>query len=202
MKGTGIALSRPAPAGYVRAYRNPLYDTDDLQAAATAQVRFFQVPVGQLNASAAVKTEADTNLTQAGQLANPQMFDLFGFQFETEPQVVVADQVLVYQRGVFEFSFGTQRIWLQVPLSRIPQGPSQYITAAATTVAATTIQSAVWGSPSVREYYPFVKPDGAPYRIKATETFQCRTFWPSAAITASAVTTLRTFMIGILYIGL
>jgi hypothetical protein len=193
-----VQVSRPAPAGYVRALRNPLYDTDDLQNAATTQVRLFQVPLGQNNASAVRKTEADTNLTQAGQLANPQMFDLHGFQFETVPGALIANLILIYQRGVFEFSFGTQRIWLQVPISRVPQGPS--LQAAGNAAAAAVTLN--WGFPSVREYYPFVQPDGSPYPIKATETFQVRIFWPSLAITSTAVLMIRTFLVGTLYVGL
>ncbi len=193
-----VVVSKPAPAGYVRALRNPLYDTDNILAAATNQLRLFQVPIGQLNASAVRKTEADTNLSQAGQLANPQMFDLHGFQLEVQIGTVVADHILLYTRGVFEFSFGTQRIWLQVPLSRVPQGTSLQGVGS----GAAASPNLANGSPSVREYYPFVQPDGSPYPIKATETFQVRLFWPSGAITLSAVTMVRAYMVGTLYIGL
>lgn len=199
---TGILLSRPAPAGYVRALRNPLYDTDFIQAAATNQMRFYQTPQGQNNLSAAVKTEKDTNLTIGGQLANPQMFDMFGFQFEAQADAARADKLLVYNTGVAEFSFGTTRIWLQQPVTRVPTGPQLVTTAAATTVGATTIQDTIFGSASVKEYLPFVKPNGAPYRIKATETFQMRLFWPSGAVTPSAVTQLRWFIVGLHYVGL
>jgi hypothetical protein len=193
-----VQVSRAAPAGYVRALRNPLYDTDNILAAPTTQIRLYQVPIGQLNASAVRKTEADTNLNQAGQLANPQMFDLHGFQLEVAIGTVIADHILLYTRGVFEFSFGTQRIWLQLPLSRIPQGTAIYGVGSGAAASPNLFN----GAPSVREYYPFVQPDGAPYPIKATETFQVRLFWPSAAISPSAVTLLRCYMIGTLYIGL
>ena len=193
-----VIISKPAPAGYVRALRNPVYDTDDILAAPTNQLRLFQVPIGQLNASAARKTEADTNLTQAGQLANPQMFDLYGFQVEVEPGTIIADHILLYTRGVFEFSFGTQRVWLQVPLSRVPQGPA--LQGIGSGIAAS--ENISNGFPSVKEYYPFVQPDGSPYPIKATETFQARLFWPSGAITLSAVTVMRAYMVGTLYVGL
>jgi len=194
-----VVISKPAPAGYVRALRNPLYDTDNMLAAATTQLRLFQVPIGQLNASAVRKTEADTNLSQAGQLANPQMFDLHGFQLEVAIGTVIADMILLYSRGVFEFSFGTQRIWLQVPMSRVPCGPAVNGIAGGAVVPSPNLFN---GWPSVREYYPFVQPDGSPYPIKATETFQVRLFWPSLAISVSAVTLVRTFLIGTLYIGL
>jgi hypothetical protein len=166
--------------------------------AATNQLRLFQVPLGQLNASAVRKTEADTNLTQAGQLANPQMFDLHGFQLEIGIGTVIADHTQIYSRGVFEFSFGTQRIWLQVPTSRVPQGTALYGVGSGAAASPNLFN----GWPSVREYYPFVQPDGSPYPIKATETFQVRLFWPSGAITVSAVTLVRAYLIGTLYIGL
>lgn len=199
----GIVLSRPAPAGYARALRNPLYDADVLPAGAATQIIFFQRPQGQTNAAATVKTEADTNMTIGGQLAQPQMFDLFGFQFavmgpRAAPSIpVLADFRLVYMEGVFQFTFGAQRKWLELPLDRIPQG-----TSLTTTGATVAVQSAALGWPSVKEFYPFVKPTGKPYRIKAGETFQVKTYWPNAAITCSAATLLKVYLVGIYYIGL
>ena len=206
MAGTaqGIVLSKPAPAGYARALRNPLYDTDVLPNAATTQQIFFQRPQGQANAAGTIKTEADTNLTIGGQLAQPQMFDVFGFQAAcmgprapaTAP--VLADFQLIYMEGVFSFTFGAQRRWLELPIDRIPQGPSLF-----TTGATAAVQSACHGWPSAKEFYAFVKPTGKPYRIKAGETFQVTWRWPNAAITISAATALvRTFIVGIYYIGL
>jgi hypothetical protein len=201
--GTGIALSRPAPAGYVRALRNPLFDREVVLAAPMNQILFFQRQQGQANTAGAIKSAADTNLTLGGQLANPQMFDLFGFQFEMQGPVaapsipVPADFRLVYQQSVFRFSFGTQRTWLEAPLSRVPQGPG--FTSTGAPVAVSTFQN---GWPGVKEYLPFVKPDGAPYRIKATETFQAAVAWPNGAITASAATAVICYLVGILYVGL
>ena len=199
----GIVLSKPAPAGYARALRNPLYDSDVLLAAPTNQQIFFQRPQGQANNAAAVKTEADTNMTIGGQLAQPQMFDVFGFQCAVmgpaaAPSVpVLADFRLVYMEGVFSFTFGAQRRWLEIPIDRIPQGPSLMVNAAAAAVA-----SANHGWPSAKEFYPFVKPTGKPYRIKAGETFQVTWRWPNAPITPAAQTLVRTFIVGIYYIGL
>jgi len=199
----GIVLSRPAPAGYARALRNPLYDTDVQAAGAVGQIIFFQRPQGQTNSAAVVKTEADTNLTIGGQLAQPNMFDLFGMQHEllgpaAAPSVpVLADYRLHYLTGVYQFSFGTQRKWLEVPLTRIPQGPS--LQTGGATVA---VQNVNWGFPSVREFYPFVKPTGKPYRIKAGETFQVKVYWPGGAVTLSAASIVKTYIIGIYYIAL
>jgi len=199
----GIVLSRPAPAGYARALRNPLYDTDVLPAGAINQQIFFQRPQGQANAAGTVKTEADTNLTIGGQLAQPQMFDVFGFQAEVlgpraAPSVpVLADFRLVYLEGVFSFTFGAQRRWLELPMTRIPQGPAMN-----TGGATVAVQNVQWGWSSVKEFYPFVKPTGKPYRIKAGETFQVAFRWPNANITCSAATLVRAYVVGIYYIGL
>jgi hypothetical protein len=199
----GIVLSRPAPAGYARALRNPLYDTDVLPAGAATQQIFFQRPQGQANAAGTVKTEADTNMTIGGQLAQPQMFDVFGFQAaymgpRAAPSVpVLADYRLIYMEGVFVFTFGAQRRWLELPIDRIPQGPSL-----TTTGATVAVQSVSSGLASVKEFYPFVKPTGKPYRIKAGETFQVTWRWPNAAITMSAAALVRCFIVGIYYIGL
>jgi len=207
MAGTaqGIVLSKPAPAGYARALRNPLYDTDVLPppAVTISQQVFFQRPQGQANAAGTIKTEADTNLTIGGQLAQPQMFDVFGFQAavmgpRAAPSIpVLADFRLVYMEGVFSFTFGAQRRWLELPMDRVPQGPSRF-----TTGAPVAVSSAAQGWPSAKEFYAFVKPTGKPYRIKAGETFQVMWRWPNAAIQASVATLVRTFIVGIYYIGL
>jgi len=205
MAGTaqGIVLSKPAPAGYARALRNPLYDTDVLPAGPINQQLFFQRPQGQANAAGTVKTEADTNLTIGGQLAQPQMFDVFGFQSavmgpRAAPSVpVLQDFRSVYLEGVFSFTFGAQRRWLEMPADRIPQGPSLF-----TTGATLAVQSAAQGWPSTKEFYAFVKPTGKPYRIKAGETFQVAWKWPNANITCTAATLVRAFIVGIYYIGL
>ena len=99
-------------------------------AGAVGQVIFFQRPQGQTNSAAVVKTEADTNLTIGGQLAQPNMFDLFGMQYEclgpiAAPSVpVLADFRLLYLAGVYQFTFGTQRKWLApTPKQSEPWGP-------------------------------------------------------------------------------
>ena len=67
---------------------------------------------------------------------------------------------------------------------------------------AVAVQNVNWGFPSVREFYPFVKPTGKPYRIKAGETFQVKVYWPGGAVTLSAASTVKTYIIGIYYIAL
>lgn len=195
----GIVLSRQAPPGLTRAYRQPLYDRDIIAAAAVNQVVLFQRPLGQTNSAAAVKTEMDTNLTMAGQLPFPQFFHLFGFQFEVSQSGVLADFLLIYNTGVFTFTFGTNRKWLEVPMSRVPNGPQIVQN---TALAAAGVYTPQFGVPSSKEFYQFVKPTGKPYAMKAGETFQVKLSWPSGAITLSAATAARSYLVGILYVGL
>lgn len=195
----GVVLSRQAPAGLTRAYRQPLYDRDIIAAAAVNQIILFQRPLGQTNSAAVVKTEQDTNLTMAGQLPFPQFFHLFGFQFEVAQTAVIADMLLIYPTGVFTFTFGTNRKWLEVPMTRVPNGP-QIVQNTALAAAGAYIPQ--FGVPSSKEFYQFVKPTGKPYAIKAGETFQVKLSWPSGAITLGTATAARAYLVGILYVGL
>jgi hypothetical protein len=195
----GVVLSRQAPAGLTRAYRQPIYDRDILPAGPIAQVILFQRPLGQTNSAAVVKTEMDTNLTMAGQLPFPQFFHLFGFQFEVAQTAVIADMLLIYPTGVFTFTFGTNRKWLEVPMTRVPNGP-QIVQNTALAAAGAYVPQ--FGVPSSKEFYQFVKPTGKPYAVKAGETFQVKLSWPTAAITCGTATAVRAYLVGILYVGL
>ena len=79
---SNVTVAKPSPRAALRALKQPLYDTMECPADANAvnNLTFFQAPIGQaLNVTAVLKTVAETNLTQAGQLGVPQEFDLFGF---------------------------------------------------------------------------------------------------------------------------
>jgi len=70
------AKSSPLPSAILRPLQQPLYDTELITAAGTpAIIQFFQRQLGQTTGvGALVKTLAETNLSQPGQLANPLNF--------------------------------------------------------------------------------------------------------------------------------
>lgn len=140
------AYSAPLPSALLRPLQQMLYDTEIIPAAGTPnELVFFQRQLGQTTTFGGVtKTEAETNLQQPGQLANPLEFSVFGFLFEIAPGVVLADFVQVYTASAFIFTYTGNRVYLSIPLTRIPQGVSpEGFAAAATTVAATTINNLV-----------------------------------------------------------
>jgi len=100
------------PSALLRPLQQPLYDTEIIPAAATPnELIFFQRQLGQTTAfTGLVKTEAETNLQQPGQLANPLEFSLFGFLFEVAPAVVLADFNAIYQASAFIFTY-TKKNW-------------------------------------------------------------------------------------------
>jgi len=123
------AYSAPLPSAILRPLQQPLYDTELITDAGTpAIIQFFQRQLGQTTGvGALVKTLAETNLSQPGQLANPLEFSLFGFTFNTAPIpgvnfVTQADFAAIYSDSTFTFLYTGNRVYLQIPLNRIPCG--------------------------------------------------------------------------------
>ena len=134
------AYSQPLPSALLRPLQQPLYDTEVLPSSSVPiEIIFFQRQLGQSMAYAVVtKTEAETNLQQPGQLANPLEFSLFGFLFEVMPDTALVDWVNIYKSSAFIFTYTGNRVYLSIPTTRIPQGmgPEGY---ASTTVGSTTL---------------------------------------------------------------
>src|SRR3990172_811669 len=110
-------VHRGIPAALVRAYKNPLYDTELMRsAAANAEMILFQRPVGQnLSDGTTQKTVLHTNMRSAGQLGTPLSFDLFGFNLRVPKNITTADFQSFFARAVFEFTIGQDTMFLQIP---------------------------------------------------------------------------------------
>jgi hypothetical protein len=181
------AQSMPLPSAILRPLQQPIYDTENLPAgapSAVTEIIFFQRQLGQTTASnALIKTTAETNLQQPGQLANPVEFSLFGFYIEVQPDTTLADFVQVYKQSVFVYTYTGNRVYLQIPLTRMPQGvaPEGFAAAAVggAILAAQNIHNGV-GHPS--SMYKFTIGRSA-LRIRPTESFQAAIRWPSGAPT-------------------
>lgn len=191
------AYSQPLPSALLRPLQQPLYDTEIIPAVGTPiELVFFQRQLGQTTTFGGVtKTEAETNLQQPGQLANPLEFSLFGFLFEVEPATVLADFQNIYAKSAFIFTYTGNRVYLSIPTMRIPQGvsPEGF---AATTVAATTLAEVHNGVGHVSNFYKFTIGRSA-LRIRPTESFQVRVRWPNGAPVITANTRLRVYITGL-----
>jgi len=191
------AFSSPLPSAILRPLQQPLYDTENLPIGAPVgaqEIAFFQRQLGQTMAlvpAGAAKTESETNLTQPGQLPNPQEFSVFGFNMSVPAGVVLADFLAIYLASVFQFLYTGNRIYLQVPANRIPAGVAAEGFAGA--AGGTTIHQGVG---HVSNFYKFTIGRSA-LRIRPTEAFQVRLRWPLGAITITAVTRIQVFILGL-----
>lgn len=203
MQSTGFpanypyAVSSPLPSALLRPLQQPLYDTDVilLGAGAQTQISFFQRSLGQNDATGLVKTAAETNVAQSGQLANPLEFSVFAFNFVVAPAVTQADFNAIFTGSVFTFLYTGNRVYLQVPLNRIPcgVGPEGF---ASTTVGATTLFQVKNGVGHISNNYKFTIGRSA-LRIRPTENFQVQLSWPRGAPVIAANTRLQVFIVGL-----
>lgn len=189
------AYSGPLPSAILRPLQQPLYDTELTTAAGTPNmIQLFQRQLGQTTAAGAlVKTLAETNLSQPGQLANPLEFSVFGFTFNTAPApgtafVTQADWADIYGASVFTFLYTGNRVYLQIPLNRIPQGvkPEGFSGGGPLAGGAQPERTQIGnGVGHISNFYKFTIGRSA-LRIRPTESFQCRLDWPTAAPTIVA----------------
>lgn len=198
------AKSMPLPSAVLRPLQQPLYDTETIAASATTEKIYFQRQLGQSDAASAITTkqEAETNLQQPGQLANPLEFSLFGFLYEVGVGTTLADFKLIYETAVFTFLYTGNRTYLQVPLMRIPQGvsPEGFMAASGYTVG--TDKGCVHnGVGHISNLYKFTVGRSA-LRIRPTESFQCKVRWQAASITVSAAVRTRVYLVGLSWMPL
>jgi len=206
-----ITKERIESRAALRQLKQPLFDTGHiLTGAATIRVNFFQAPQGQpIVAAGALKTEADTNLTQAGQLGRPQEFDLYGFALEliivgNVAETTDTDLGMIYDTGAFEFYFGQQRPWLQVPADQVPNGTGiEGAVACANDGAAVNYLWAHNGEGASDAMYNFTI-GKKPIPVGSLENFSARLDWPGGAITITGAAAIRArcFMKGVLYAAL
>jgi hypothetical protein len=217
-----VVMPNPLPEQKVlRPLRQPIYDTECLPGSggpAIQRVDFFQRPLSQNTASGAIpKSHAETNLTQAGQLPNPNEFSIFGFIVEPTPDIMrglpaagvvtntmtLADFITIYEASVFEFTFTGNRVYLQIRTMQIPSGVGP-TGAMATITGQTTVQASVGmvtnGVPHCRNYYPFNIGKYA-LRIRSSETFGACIRWPQAAVASGLAVPRRIacYIVGIMY---
>lgn len=129
-------------AGVKNRLTYPMYDTVQLAAAGNQTVRFFSVPLGGIIAGAVTKTNAHTNLVQAGRLQKGWTMEITGLSFfvrqtaEGASEFTKADYDTIFNYGFYELQIG-QVEFSTLPLVQIGSAgaETQYfsnITAAAT----------------------------------------------------------------------
>lgn len=201
-KRAGLVVSAQPKAAALRPLKQPLYDTSILPAAGGLAVQFFAIPLGQaMPVTGVLKTLADTNMQQAGQLGTPNMFELYGFKFKYQQSVnVAADFDAIYDTGVFTFNFGQQRPWLQIPLAQIPAGtmPTGANTIDGQAAPGAEIYSLTNGPSNTNSYYNFTIQRKA-ILIGSNEVFGATVTYPLGAAAVTANTRVQVYLVGIFH---
>lgn len=111
------------------------------------------------------------------------------------PGTTIADFQAIYTTSAFIFTYTGNRVYLSIPLQRIPQGvsPEGF---AATTIGATTLSTIHNGVGHVSNFFKFTIGRSA-LRIRPTESFQIRVRWPNGAVVIGANTRLRVYITGL-----
>jgi hypothetical protein len=195
----------------LRPLKNPLYDTELILTPTTVtQVTFFQRALSQTTAAGGlVKTLAETNMRQSAQLPTPLHFQIYGYLFEVQSNISIANFNAIYNTSVWTFTFSGTRVYLEVPLMRIPTGVA--ISGFASTTAVTTSLGAVTnGLGHIQNVYNFTVGRKA-LQIRPNEAFNVTVDWPTAAPTlaatdfdANVITSirLRAYIMGLYYSAL
>ena len=120
---------------------------------------------------------------------------MFAFNFVIAPAVTQADFNAIMTGSVFTFLYTGNRVYLTVPLNRIPTGvgPEGF---AATTVGATTLFQIKNGVGHISNVYKFTIGKSA-LRIRPTENFQVQVNWPRAVPVIVNATRLQVFIVGL-----
>ena len=193
MPGTGVeyVLSTPQGEAVLRPLRYPLYDAAIFANAATAcQILFANHRV--FGDGTTPKSLCDTNMTLDSQLGSPNLFDLVGFTGELEYGVSQADFNDIYNKCTFTWKFGTNTIFTQITLKKIPQGigPTGFNSGG-------TIMTQ--GLPVINSFFNFTTPDRKARRIDSVEQFR-NDICPCSALSITAAgRKWFTYMVGILY---
>lgn len=195
MFGRSARRFSPMIAGGKDIITQPLYDTQQVLAAGTGSLTFFQVPRGGGTTlfGAGGKNLTDTNMELAGQLPSPWTFEIFSVALALQTDVTLAYAALILNDGNIQLNIGSKQ-FLQLPIMHVPGGAGiAGYSSAATTVAATTINDQVANNG--------VASPGAVYKLSRSitlmenENFNVALSFPST-ITPSANTFVRLLLGG------
>jgi len=182
------------PAAIVRSYKEPLYDSVQILAAAPATERiWFQRPLGQtLEDGVTTKTLLHTNLNQSGTLGTPLSFDIYGFNLRLPKNITKANYNLIEAAGVVVVQFGQDTQFLTVPMEEIPSGVDTE------GLGATDSPHVGWGT--VDNFYRF-DIGGQALHINSTESFSVKLQFPSGLAGVTGNQLAKFYQRGIKYKG-
>jgi hypothetical protein len=220
-----FARNQVGIAGKLEIYWQPIFDWNIYPTAGLNQMLIFQNPQGsgfsaQPIGAAAPKTNADTNLSQAGLLPAPQAFWVDGWEIQVDAGSVATANLFAVQTpnqfnavaaaavqsgevdvnsilssGVFSFTIMQKEYYREGPLYRLPPRANLRIDSAIATTSATTAQV---GKAKMRAQGNPVRIDPG-LGISTTSNFQAQITWPALVATAANNARIGCFMNGWLF---
>lgn len=97
----------PRIPGLLERIQQPLYDRNTVATSGTAQLNFFQVPLGG-TAGAILKTQVQTNMDQGGSLPYPKNFEIHALRLINQYGAAVADLNGIFNNSWFRLFIGTK----------------------------------------------------------------------------------------------
>lgn len=203
VRSDAITQNRARIPQVVDAVWNPLYDYGVYAAAGQLQLNFFSTPIGQGATShpggAGVKTEADTNLTNAGLLPKGNAFYCVGIEVDLFPTTLPArggiavaaaglffnDVYAISRSGFARFRIQNRDIILDGPIGKFPTSTRLAGVASqsdATTAAATLYGEIGYAALAGQTY------EINPVTIESNQAFSVTLFWPNVIATPSTAT--------------
>lgn len=180
---------------------NPLYDYLTYAAAGQLQLNFFSTPIGQGTTShpggAGAKTEADTNLTNAGLLPKGNAFYCVGLEVDVYPTNLPAilgapvastffnDLYAVSRSGWLNFRVQNRDIVLDGPIGKFPSstGLQGAVALADSTTAGAGQHTQISYARLAGQVYEI-----QPVTIEANQAFSVVMKWPNVIATPSTAT--------------
>ena len=185
----------------------PLYDSVTYPAAGSTQLTFFALPIGQGTTSApsatGTKTEADTNLTNAGLLPAGNSFYCTGIEFHFLPGVTPANGpgadnlVGLFWNDVWTFAkAGWARFRIQ-NRDYIVDGPAMNFPPSSRLAGVASVTSTLTSGASTMDQINYAAVAGVPYHIVPTyitsnQAFTVQLNYP-AAVALPSNTAARVF---------
>jgi len=177
----------PRIPGLLERIQQPLYDRNTVATSATAQLNFFQVPLGgSVAGSATPKTQVDTNMDQGGSLPYPKNFEIHAIRLINEFSATVADCNLIYNNSWFRLFIGTKD-YLVVNSFMLTAGVGLTGIAAGSTDGASVHN----GRPDQRGIYVLAEP----IDLIPQQNFRCELNFPTTQ-SLSAATDMSVYLDG------
>lgn len=147
-----------------------IYDTLSFAIGATTG-QYFTVPYGGILTGAVTKDWNHTNLVQASRLEAGYKFIVKGIGFFVKEKATAVTTVDIrnFQEGYCRLIVADS-VLLTIPIAMAPGGGAELVqTAAATTVAATTLENYTRGLAAVQNFYPMLE---NPLELSPQQTFR------------------------------